>query len=102
MRSPKNKMNSYYVYILASRKNGTLYIGVTDNLIKRVYEHKRDLVHGFTKMYQVHELVYFEQTSDINSAIQREKQMKKWKREWKIRLIEKENPEWKDLYKEIL
>jgi len=92
----------YFVYILASRKNGTLYIGVTSNLPKRVWEHKNNLVEGFTKKYNVHNLVYFEQTENVNSAIQREKQLKKWKREWKIELIEKDNPEWKDLYKKIL
>ncbi len=71
-------MNQYYVYILASQKNGTLYIGVTNNLTKRIYEHKHDLVEGFTKKYKVHRLVYFETTEDINSAITREKRLKKW------------------------
>jgi len=88
----------YYVYILASKRNGTLYIGVTNNLIKRVYEHKNNLVEGFTKQYEVHQLVYFEQTSDVNSAITREKQLKKWQRQWKIELIEEKNPAWKDLF----
>ena len=88
----------YYVYITASKRNGTLYIGVTSNLKKRVYEHKEGLVEGFTKKYNVDKLVYFETTNDINSAIQREKQLKKWKRDWKIKLIEKENPCWIDLY----
>ncbi len=92
-------MNTYYVYILASKKNGTLYIGVTDNLIRRVYEHKNDIIDGFTKKYHVHKLVYYEQTNDINSAIQREKQLKKWRRQWKIDLIEKNNPNWDDIYK---
>jgi len=91
-------MNTYYVYIMASKKNGTLYIGVTNDLIKRVYAHKNDLVEGFTKKYGVHQLVYYEQTEDVKSAIQREKQLKKWNRSWKIELIEKMNPEWKDLY----
>ncbi len=91
----------YYVYILASRKNGTLYIGVTDNLVKRVHEHKNKLIDGFTKKYCVHNLVYFEQINDIKSTIQREKQLKKWKRQWKINLIEKNNPEWKDLYNNL-
>jgi len=95
-------MKSYYVYILASRRNGTLYIGVTNDLIKRVYEHRNDLVEGFTKGHQVHRLVYYEQTNDIRSAITREKQMKKWKRRWKIELIEENNPEWKDLYDELI
>ncbi|MEA3272540.1 MAG: GIY-YIG nuclease family protein, partial [Patescibacteria group bacterium] len=88
----------YFVYILASKRNGTLYIGVTSNLPKRVYEHKQNMVKGFTKKYSVHNLVYFEETNDIMAAITREKQMKKWKRRWKINLIQKENPEWKDLY----
>ena len=91
-----------YVYILASKKNGTLYIGVTSNLIKRVYEHKNDLVEGFTKKYGVHQLVYFEHTTDMYSAITREKQMKKWRREWKIELIGQGNPEWKDLYSDLI
>lgn len=86
------------VYILARKRNGTLYIGVTSNLAKRVWEHKNDLVEGFTKKYGVHSLVYFEQFGDMVSAIAREKQLKKWNRAWKIRLIENENPEWKDLY----
>ncbi|MBF0570857.1 MAG: GIY-YIG nuclease family protein [Candidatus Omnitrophica bacterium] len=92
----------YYVYILASKKNGTLYIGVTNDLIKRAYEHKNDLAEGFTKKYGVHQLVYFEQTSDINSAIIKEKQIKKWRRQWKIELIEEKNPEWIDLYIELV
>ncbi len=91
-------MNHYYVYILASQRNGTLYIGVTNDLRKRVYEHKNDLVEGFTKKYQVHKLVYFEETFDIESAIKREKQLKAWKRKWKLELIEKSNPNWDDLY----
>lgn len=86
------------VYILASKRNGTLYLGVTSDLAKRVWEHKNDLVEGFTKKYGVHSLVYFEQFGDMVSAIAREKQLKKWNRGWKIRLIENGNPEWKDLY----
>lgn len=93
---------NYYVYILASKKNGVLYIGVTSNLIKRVWEHKNDLIGGFTKKYFVHRLVYYEQTSDIESAIKREKQLKKWKRLWKVDLIEKGNNEWDDLYQKII
>ena len=89
------------VYILASKRNGTLYIGVTSNLIKRVYEHKNDLVDGFAKKYSVHNLVYYETTEDITSATRREKQLKKWKRKWKIELIEKHNPDWRDLYLDI-
>jgi putative endonuclease len=91
----------YSVYILASQKNGTLYTGVTNNLVRRVYEHKFDLFPGFTKKYHVHTLVYYESTTDVRSAIAREKQLKKWRRAWKIALIEKDNPEWKDLYPEI-
>jgi putative endonuclease len=89
---------SYYVYILASERNGTLYIGVTNDLIRRVYEHKNNIVRGFTKKYGVHRLVYYEQVSNIKSALQREKRLKKWNRKWKIELIEKNNPEWNDLY----
>ncbi len=92
----------YYVYLLASKRNGTLYVCVTSDLIKRVYEHKDNLVGGFTKKYNAHNLVYFETTEDINSAIIREKQLKKWKRAWKIELIEKNNPEWRDLYFELI
>lgn len=90
-------MKNYFVYILASKKNGTLYIGVTNDLTRRIDEHKRGLVEGFTKKYNVKNLVYFEQTEDVESAITREKQMKEWQRSWKIKLIEKNNPEWKDL-----
>jgi putative endonuclease len=88
--------------MLASKRNGTLYIGVTSNLPKRVWEHKNNLVGGFTKKYNIHNLVYFEQTENVQSALLREKQLKKWKRDWKIELIEKDNPEWKDLYEKIL
>ncbi|MBU4311123.1 MAG: GIY-YIG nuclease family protein [Candidatus Omnitrophica bacterium] len=95
-------MKSYYVYILASKRNGTLYIGVTNDLVRRVYEHKEGLVEGFTKKYKVDRLVYFEETNDVESAITREKRLKKWNRQWKIELIEKENPEWKDLYEGMI
>ena len=95
-------MKTYHIYILASKRNGTLYTGVTDNLVKRIWEHKNDLAEGFTKSYQVHLLVYYEQTEDVNSAIQREKQIKKWKRKWKLDLIEKQNPNWNDLYEKIV
>jgi putative endonuclease len=91
-----------FVYILASRKNGTLYIGVTNNLIRRVGEHKGDMNEGFTKRYGVHRLVYFEAGEDISSAIWREKCLKKWNRAWKIRLIEEQNPTWRDLYQDII
>ena len=94
--------NQYYVYILASKRNGTLYIGVTSDLIKRVYEHKNNLVDGFTKKYGVHQLVYYESINDVESAIRREKQLKKWKRSWKIKLIENDNAEWRDLYFELI
>ena len=90
------------VYILANKKNGTLYIGVTSNLTQRIYQHKNNLVSGFTEKYNVHNLVYYEQHESMESAILREKQMKKWKRSWKIRLIENTNPSWNDLYSEIL
>ncbi len=89
------------VYILASQRNGTLYIGVTSDLIKRVWEHKSDLAEGFTKKYQVHLLVYFEQHQDMLAAITREKQLKKWNRDWKLALIEKSNPAWRDLWQDI-
>jgi len=81
--------------------NGTLYIGVTSNLVKRVYEHKNNIIEGFTKKYNTHKLVYYETTNDIESAIRREKQLKKWNRKWKMNLIEKNNPEWRDLYFEL-
>jgi len=89
---------NYYVYILASKRNGTLYIGVTNDLMRRMYEHKNGLVKGFTKKYHVHQLVYYEHSTEIEGAIRREKQLKKWKRQWKLRLIEESNPEWEDLY----
>ncbi len=95
-------MRQYYVYILASRRNGTLYIGVTGNLIKRIYEHKHDLAEGFTKKNQVHMLVHFEETGDVHSAIAREKQLKNWQRKWKLELIEKTNPQWVDLYEHLI
>jgi len=91
----------YWVYILASRIGGTLYIGVTNNLVRRVYEHRMDLVEGFTKQYGVHRLVYFEQYDSIEQAILREKRLKKWNRSWKIQLIEENNPNWDDLYPRI-
>jgi putative endonuclease len=89
------------VYILASRRNGTLYVGVTSDLVWRVWEHKQDLVEGFTKKYRVHQLVYFELHGNMAEAILREKQIKKWNRAWKIELIEKANPEWNDLFAHI-
>ena len=92
----------FYIYILASKRNGTLYIGVTSDLIKRVWEHKNKLVEGFTKKYDVNKLVYFERHEDALGAIRREKRLKEWKRKWKLDLIEKDNPSWKDLYDSIL
>ena len=89
------------VYILASRRNGTLYVGVTGDLVRRVWEHKQDLVEGFTKKYRVHQLVYFEFHASMPDAILREKRIKKWNRAWKIALIEKSNPEWSDLWPQI-
>jgi putative endonuclease len=94
-------MNSYYVYILASKRNGTLYVGVTNDLRRRVYEHKNNLIEGFTKKYHVHNLVHCEETTDVQSALQREKQIKIWKRKWKLDLIETFNREWKDLHDEL-
>ncbi|MBN8705366.1 MAG: GIY-YIG nuclease family protein [Bacteroidetes bacterium] len=90
-------MNNYYVYIMATQPNGTLYIGITNNLIRRVYDHKNETLDGFTKKYKVHLLVWFDSTNSVESAIIREKQLKKWNRQWKINLIESSNPDWKDL-----
>ncbi len=90
-------MKNYYVYILASGKNGTLYIGVTNNLERRIDEHKGKVVDGFTKKYNISTLVYFESTDDVESAISREKALKMWKRQWKLSLIESINPNWNDL-----
>ncbi len=91
----------FYVYILASKRNGTLYIGVTSDLVQRIWQHKNKTVKGFTKKYNVDRLVYYETHSNVESAITREKQMKKWRRAWKIRLIEGENSDWNDLYDNI-
>jgi putative endonuclease len=88
------------VYILASRRNGTLYIGVTSDLFKRIGLHKQDLIEGFTKKYRVHRLVYYEMHPTMEAAIRREKQLKEWRRAWKIRLIESMNPQWIDLFAE--
>lgn len=90
------------VYILASERNGTLYIGVTSDLVKRVWEHQSDFVEGFTKKYKVHHLVWYEVHDNMEAAINREKQLKEWKRQWKITLIEKTNPYWNDLYASIV
>ncbi len=94
-------MSSAYVYILASKRNGTLYIGVTNNITRRVWEHKQGLAEGFTRKYKVHALVYVECFERIDEAIYREKQLKEWKRIWKLELIEKCNPEWNDLYETL-
>lgn len=105
MSSPRKRgsrdVKNYYVYILSSKRNGTLYTGVTSDLVKRVYEHKNGLVEGFTKKYDVHNLVWYEMHKSAETAITREKQIKKWKRVWKIEMIEKENLDWKDLYEDI-
>jgi len=90
-------MASYYVYLLASKRNGTLYVGMTNDLSRRLHEHKHGLVDGFTKKYAVHRLVWYETTYTPGRAITLEKQIKKWKRAWKIRLIEESNPTWEDL-----
>jgi putative endonuclease len=89
------------VYILASRRNGTLYVGVTSDLMKRVWEHKNDFVEGFTKRYGVHTMVWYERHETMESAIAREKAIKEWKRIWKLEMIERTNPDWKDLYQDL-
>lgn len=89
------------VYILASKRNGTLYVSVTSDLCKRLWEHKQNLVAGFTQKYRVHVLVYYELHADMLAAITREKQIKKWNRAWKIQLIERMNPDWRDLWHDI-
>ena len=102
-RASRNRVSKQpAVYILASKRNGTLYIGVTSNLQKRAWEHKNDLVEGFTKRYGVHRLVYYELHNDMAAAITREKQMKKWNRAWKLQLIERQNPDWRDLWEGII
>ena len=100
MRDPA--LNMYYVYIMANKRNGTLYTGVTSNLTQRVWQHKNNKVEGFTKKYGIHTLVYYESVSDIKVALDREKQLKKWRRKWKLELIEKENLKWEDLYPKII
>jgi len=92
---------TYYIYILASKRNGTLYIGVTNDLERRLYEHKNNLLEGFTNKYNVHNLVYYEDVTDVHAALQREKQLKRWTRKWKLELIEKVNPEWRDLANDL-
>ena len=95
-------MKTGYVYILASRRNGTLYVGVTSDLIKRIAEHKDGLTGGFTRKYKVDKLVYYETYDDIGEAILREKRIKKWNRVWKLKLIERDNPNWIDLYDQLV
>jgi len=97
-----NQKKIFSVYILASKKKGTIYVGVTSNLRRRIYEHKNNLVEGFTKKYKIHSLVHYENYEYVDDALIREKQLKHWNRKWKIELIEKENPEWKDLYGDLL
>ena len=94
-------MKQYYVYMMTNKKGGVLYIGVTNNLLRRACEHKNNIVDGFTQKRVVHNLVYYEEYDDIHKAISREKQLKKWARKWKVRLIEEFNPEWRDLYSEL-
>lgn len=94
-------MKQYYIYIMSSTKGGAIYIGVTGNLIKRVYQHREGLVDGFSKQYKTKRLVYFESSTDVKSCIEREKQLKGWRRQWKVELIEAVNPEWEDLWKQI-
>ena len=91
----------YYVYLLASKKHGTLYLGVTNDLVRRVYEHRTKAARGFSSQYNITRLVWFEIYDDPISAISREKQLKKWKRNWKVQLIEARNPKWEDLYQSI-
>ncbi len=95
-------MKDFYVYILASKRNGTLYIGVTSDLVRRIWQHKEGVIVGFSKKYDIKMLVYYEQHFDAKSAIHREKRLKEWKRQWKCTLIEKFNPNWDDLYKFII
>ncbi|MES2942879.1 MAG: GIY-YIG nuclease family protein [Pseudomonadota bacterium] len=92
----------YFVYLMASQRQGTLYVGITSKLVRRVYEHRNNLLDGFTSRHAVHDLVWFESTPSVEAAIHREKQIKNWKREWKIALIEEANPEWRDLYGGLL
>ena len=94
-------MNPYFVYIMASKRNGTLYVGVTNDIRRRAYEHKHGLVSGFTKEHDVTRLVYYEAHDDVRDAIQHEKRLKEWQRSWKLDLIERDNPEWRDLYDDL-
>lgn len=94
--------HDYFVYIIASKRNGTLYTGITNDLSRRVWEHRNGYVSGFTKKYGVKTLVWFEHHTDVNAAVSREKRIKRWRRQWKVRLIEEMNPNWNDLYEEVL
>lgn len=94
-------MEESYIYILASRRNGTLYVGSTTNLIKRIWEHKNNVIPGFTAKYNVHQLVYYEEHQDIMEAAKRERRLKNWCRKWKLNLIEQFNPTWRDLYEDL-
>ncbi len=98
----ESKEHNYYVYIMTNKINTVLYVGVTDNLIRRVYEHKTKVIKGFTEKYNINKLVYFETTKDVNFAIAREKVLKRWKRDWKVALIEENNKEWNDLYNSVI
>ena len=93
---------TYYVYILANKPRGTLYVGVTNNLVRRVFEHKNKLIEGFTERYDLNLLVWYESSESIESAIAHEKKLKRWRREWKIEMIKKQNAEWVDLYSQII
>ncbi len=95
-------MKNYYVYIVTNKPRGTLYIGMTNNLVRRGYEHRNGLIDGFTKKYKLKRLVYFEVFNCVEDTILREKRLKKWNRQWKIELIEKVNPEWIDLYEQLV
>lgn len=102
LRNLVMESKTYFVYILANERNGTLYVGVTNDLIRRVFEHKNNIVKGFTEKYKVHNLVYYEFCNNIEIALNREKNIKKWYRQWKINLINTVNPEWNDLYKDLI
>lgn len=98
----KTENQQAFVYIMANKRNGTIYIGVTNNLSNRVWQHKQNVIESFTKKYSIHRLIYFEQHGSIHLAIEREKQIKKWRRQWKLELIERANPGWSDLYDSII
>jgi putative endonuclease len=96
------KDKQYYVYIVTNKKNGTLYTGIISDLLKRIWQHKNETIEGFTKKYELKRLVHYEQYMDVNEAILREKRIKKWNRQWKINLIEKNNPNWEDFYPQLV